>query len=183
MHLTALRLPNGMRHPKRIVPDLSASRSSDIDKGIADVHFSTQACVTPAASCPSSGVCFAAPSDLRSARASFRRSSSSLLAEFDSSVLKFSSSLSFKNPSAFSQCWRQARSQMHGWGLFANEFIPPGQRITEYAFSGMLISALLPIYNRLPRHVHFASFLTRRQVHGGAVATLRQRPQRDALPG
>jgi hypothetical protein len=122
-----------MRHPKRIIRDLPDSCSSKLDNGSAALQLNPQACHAPDASSSTCGVGFGTPSDLRSARASFRRSSSSLLAEFDSSALKFSSSLSFKNPSAFSQCWRQGRSQMHGWGLFANEFIPPGQRITEYA--------------------------------------------------
>ncbi len=98
------------------------------------MHDGPQASQSPATPCTSGSTSFASRSDPRSARASFRRNSSSLLSEFDSSVFKFSSSLSFKNPSAFSRCWRQGRSQMHGWGLFANEFIPPGQRITEYAF-------------------------------------------------
>jgi hypothetical protein len=125
---TALRLVNGMRHPKRI-NDNGLLPTSDSQLKSPD----PQPGHTAPFSCLSSGTGFSTPSDLRSARASFRRNSSSLLAEFDSSTLKFSSSLSFKNPSAFSQCWRQGRSQMHGWGLFANEFIPPGQRITEYA--------------------------------------------------
>lgn len=130
----ALRLPNGMRHPKRINCGIShtSSYSQGSPQRNPDMESDLQVSHASAASTPIARTHSATCSDMRSARASFRRNSSSLLSEFDSSVLRFSSSLSFKNPSAFRQCWRQGRSQMHGWGLFANEFIPPGQRITEY---------------------------------------------------
>jgi len=131
---TALRLPSGMRHPKRVHSDIGTSSSSlhGSDALKPEVQHDAESIQSPATSCASSSAASATPSHLRTARASFRRNSSSLLAEFDSSAFKFSSSLSFKNPSAFSRCWRQGRSQMHGWGLFASEFIPAGQRITEY---------------------------------------------------
>ena len=131
---TALRLPSGMRHPKRVCSDIGTSSSSlnGSDALKPEVQYDAESIQSPATSFASSSAASTTPSHLRSARASFRRNSSSLLAEFDSSAFKFSSSLSFKNPSAFSRCWRQGRSQMHGWGLFASEFIPAGQRITEY---------------------------------------------------
>jgi hypothetical protein len=131
---TALRLPNGLRHPKRINCGIehSSSYSQGSPQRNPDMQSDLQISHATAASPPCGRTDSATCSDMRSARASFRRNSSSLLSEFDSSVLRFSSSLSFKNPSAFRQCWRQGRSQTHGWGLFANEFIPPGQRITEY---------------------------------------------------
>ncbi len=142
-NFAALRLSSGMRHPKRINCEVASSSvsssaphhwSPEVPCDAQAIHFSK---ISSDTSCLS----FASPSDQRSARASFRRSSSSLISEFDSSVFKFSSSLSFKNPSAFSRCWRQGRSQLHGWGLFANDFIPPGQRITECALLAGTLTA------------------------------------------
>lgn len=131
----ALRLPSGIRHPKRICSGIAgSSHSSSESHPSSPVILSSRNFPSLSACYSSSCAGFSTISELRSSRASFRRNSS-LLAEFDSSALKFSSALSFKNPSAFHQCWRQARSQMHGWGLFANEYIPPGQRIMEYVFS------------------------------------------------